>query len=227
MTEMPASLRGLHIGLDLDNTLIIYDRVFSEAVVELGLLPSDHGLATKTEIKSALISRAGNEDDWMRLQGQVYGRFIGRAILCPGAGDFLRMARGAGARLSIVSHKTRFGHFDPDRVDLWDAALGWLQSEGFFDAHGFGLDPADVHFRETRAEKIAQIATIGCEVFVDDLAEVLLDESFPAAAQKIWFNSDPKARARGSLTPRRSWAEIAQAIAAIAENGKQARASGT
>lgn len=150
----------------------------------------------------------------MRLQGQVYGRYIGRARLSEGVGDFLRSARAQGARISIVSHKTRFGHFDARQVDLWEAALDWLEGYGFFDARGFGLRRTDVHFRETRADKIARITEIACHAFVDDLAEVLLDERFPDAVHKIWFNRDAGALSKGTLVPHRSWTEIMSAIGA-------------
>ena len=201
-------MHNLHIGVDLDNTLINYDHVFAEVGVEIGLLPADYDHGAKEEIKAYLFSSPGGEEDWMRLQGQVYGRNIGRAKLFEGAEDFLKTACLNGARVSIVSHKTRYGHFDPDRIDLWDAALDWLDSRDFFGANGLDLDPNDVHFRETLDGKIEQISEIGCKFFVDDLPRVLNHERFPSNVGKFWFASTQAARAGCGLVPYRSWAEV-------------------
>ncbi len=50
-------MSGLHIGLDLDNTIIDYGGVFAEASVETGLLTPGHALTTKDEVRAHL--RAG------------------------------------------------------------------------------------------------------------------------------------------------------------------------
>jgi hypothetical protein len=212
MTVMLPTLRGLHIGLDLDNTLVIYDHVFGDAAVELGLLPIDHALSTKAAIKAHMLSNGGGEANWMRLQGQVYGRLIGRATLCEGAEEFLLWARSAGARVSIVSHKTHFGHVDADRINLWDAAYGWLERWSFFDQNSFNLARADVHFCETRADKIARISAIGCHVFVDDLLEVFQEKQFPASVHRIWYNRDPGEWALSGLVPHRNWLDVKASI---------------
>jgi hypothetical protein len=200
-----------HIGIDLDNTIIDYDDAFVLVGVEIGLLRVDAGLRTKDEVKSFLITRGRGERDWMRLQGQVYGRHIGKARPYEGVAEFFQTMRGHGARLSIVSHKTRLGHFDAD-ANLWDAAQDWLEQQGFFSASGLGLDPKDVHFLETREEKVAKIAAIDCEAFVDDLPEVLLHPSFPARTERFWLAGSKFAGHGVGLIPYRNWAEIREAI---------------
>ena len=180
-------MRKFHVGIDIDNTIIDYDSVFGPAGEELGMLPPGHGLQSKADVKSYIMTGPGGDEAWMRLQGQVYGRFISRAQLFDGVAAFLIMARSAGVRVSLVSHKTRYGHFDADRVDLRGAALGWLTEHGFFALDRFCLSSSDVHFTETRDEKIAIIAQIGCDVFIDDLVEVLVHDQFPRPVHKIWF----------------------------------------
>lgn len=203
-------MSAFHIGIDIDNTIIDYDQVFGPVGEEIALLHSGHGLRGKMEVKAFLTKGPNGEDDWMRLQGQVYGRCIGQAAMYEGVADFLRMARNAGARVSLVSHKTRYGHFDADRVDLWQAALSWLESHKFFAADGFGLARKDVHFRETRVAKIEAISQIGCNLFIDDLPEVLQHESFPPSVRRIWFaGSETQA---GGLHPHRDWSQIAVAV---------------
>jgi hypothetical protein len=209
-------MRGFHIGLDLDNTIISYDDAFGAVGVEIGLLPRALKLAGKDEVKSFLITPARGEQDWMRLQGQVYGRYIDRASLCEGVAEFLRTVRERGARVSIISHKTRYGHFDETRINLWDAASGFLDRHGFFSPDGFALDRNDLHFLETRDEKVAKIAAAGCQAFVDDLPEVLLHPAFPNETLPIWLAGNGASAATGALVAYRDWTEIRRALEKLA-----------
>jgi hypothetical protein len=203
-----------HVGLDLDNTIITYDAAFAKVGVDIGLLAAGHGLRTKEEVKAHLITPVRGEQDWMRLQGQVYGRHIGSAMLNEGVGEFIHAVRREGARISIISHKTRFGHFD-DEINLWEAARGFLDQQGFFAAHGFGLDPADLHFLETRDEKVAMIRKAACDAFVDDLPEVLVHQAFPKCTAAIWFAAQRPAADGAGLVPYRTWTDIGKKITAL------------
>jgi hypothetical protein len=193
------------IGLDLDNTIIDYERAFAPVAEEIGLIPKGTGLASKEEIKAALRG-TGGEEAWMRLQGQLYGRYIERATLYPGVADFVSAVMSHGAKVVIVSHKTRFGHFDAAGVDLHQAALGWLDRRGFFTQDG--LDRADVYFEETRSGKLARIAEIGCDLFVDDLPEIFHDPGFPRTAGKLWFAGDRPEDDGGGLKAYRNWGQL-------------------
>jgi hypothetical protein len=193
------------IGLDLDNTIIDYERAFVPVAEEIGLIPGGTDLASKEQVKAALRDAAG-EEAWMRLQGQIYGRYIERAAPYPGVTEFISAVVSQGARVVIVSHKTRFGHFDTARVDLHDATLGWLDRRGFFTPGG--LDRADVHFEDTRNGKLARIAEIGCDVFVDDLPEVFHDPGFPKTAEKLWFAGDRPEGDGGGLKAYRNWRQL-------------------
>jgi hypothetical protein len=214
-------MRIFHIGLDLDNTIINYDDAFAEVGAEIGLLPPHHGLRTKDEVKSFLINPGRGEQDWMRLQGQVYGSRINSAQLYAGVAEFIRAMQKNGARLSIISHKTKYGHFDAAQVNLLDAARGWLEQRGFFAEDGFNLDPKDVHFLETRDEKVATIVKIGCQIFVDDLPEVLLHPSFPAQALGFWFAGDKAASDGLGLVPYRNWTDIRKVIEKLMAAGER------
>lgn len=200
----------VRVGVDLDNTLIDYDAAFAEVGVELGLLPDDLAVATKLEVRSHLRAGEDGERQWMYLQGQVYGRFIDRARLYEGVPRFLAAIAGTGAEVWIVSHKTRYGHFDENRVPLWDAARGWLRSQGLFDDAALGLAPERVVFEETRANKIARIGALRCAIFVDDLPEVLGDPGFPTSVQPFWFAPEG-ARQDAGLQPYACWEEITDA----------------
>lgn len=203
------------IGIDFDNTIAGYDHVFAEAAVELGLGLAPAG-AGKAGVRDALRRLPDGESRWMRLQGQVYGRFMERARLIDGVGDFLRRCRSQGMPVAIVSHKTQYGHFDEARVDLRDAARRWMTAQGFFDPDGFGLDPTQVFFEPTRASKIARIAALGCTVFIDDLPEVLDDPDFPVVTERHLYR--PIGADGNDETVRRPyqvhhhWSRIADAV---------------
>ena len=203
----------LHIGVDLDNTIIDYDGVFGPVAEEMGLLARGAARASKEEVKAQLIDLDPSENLWMRLQGQVYGRRIGHARIYRGVADCLALARTKGARVSIVSHKTRHGHFDPFAVDLWEAACGWLTDQGFFDPDQLALSPADVHFEETREAKVARIGAIGCDIFIDDLPEVLLHPRFPPSVEAIWFAGDRIVPGVNGLFAYRAWRDILDNLA--------------
>lgn len=174
------------IGIDLDNTLIDYDQVFRMFAQERGLLDASFA-GGKDEVRAAIRALPDGELAWQRLQGVVYGKGVRRAVLFEGADAFLRRAREERIDVVIVSHKTEFGHYDPDRINLRSAALEWLQERGFFDNDGFGLCHEDVIFAATRSEKIGIIRKLGVDFFIDDLIEVLEDSDFPAEVTGILF----------------------------------------
>src|SRR5258708_30397862 len=103
-----------------------------------------------------------------------------------GVETFLRRCRAEGATVAVVSHKTEYGHFDPDRVNLRQAALDWMAGQGLLGGdHGVAL--ASVYFETTRAEKLRRIAALSLTHFIDDLEEVLTDRDFPPNVERILF----------------------------------------
>ena len=113
---------------------------------------------------------------WQQLQGQVYGAGIAGAALFDGVDGFLRRCAASMAiTVFIVSHKTEFGHYDPDarqsaprRARLDADARFLLRPVTSAIAAGARLSS-----RTTRAEKLDRIARLGCTHFIDDLEEVL------------------------------------------------------
>ncbi len=179
------------------------------------MLPPDRRGASKTEVREYLRRSAAGEADWMRLQGQVYGRYISRARLFEGVAGFVTSLRAAGATLTIISHKTRYGHFDSDRVDLWEASRHWLDERGFFDRTRLRFTRDEVLFDETREGKLAQIAAQGCVLFIDDLPEVLRHPAFPGVTRPLWFARAAHAEDGGGLTPYRDWKALTGAALAL------------
>src|SRR5882757_2518580 len=142
----------LRIGLDFDNTLITYDDVFLAMARERGLAASDFS-GRKQAIRDSIRLLPDGELSWQQLQGQVYGKGVARATMFDGVGSFLRQCKRRNVPVVIVSHKTEFGHHDPERVNLRQAALDWMTAQGFFNEYGIARE--NVYFEGTRQEKIA------------------------------------------------------------------------
>jgi|TARA_B100001964_G_scaffold131210_1_gene145002 hypothetical protein len=172
----------MRIGVDFDNTLAGYDHLFAEAARGRGWteVPLDRG---KQALRDALRAGPDGENNWRSLQAEVYGARMAEAKLMDGVADFFGHCRERGVTVSIVSHKTRYAAADPGGVDLHTASLDWMRLQGFF-GEGFGIDPAQVFFEASRAEKLARIAALECTHFIDDLEEVLLAPEFPKGVKR-------------------------------------------
>ncbi len=191
-----------HIGLDLDNTIIDYSEAFGSVGIHHGLLPREQVMVSKNAAKDYLLAQPNGMHDWMRLQGLVYGPQIHSARLYDGVEKFVLEADRRGHRISIVSHKTEKGHFDTSGTSLHDAALSFLRAAGLVGRDGT-ISEDDVHFLSTRDAKVRRIGEIGCDVFVDDLPEVLLHPEFPRGTKPVWF-AEPTENQMG-LTAVNNW----------------------
>jgi hypothetical protein len=201
----------MRIGLDFDNTIIRYDDVFRQAAIARGLVPAEfHG--TKQQVRDAIRLLPDGELQWQALQGYAYGKGIQGATLFAGLGDFLRCARARGDTILVVSHKTEYGHFDPDRVNLRRAAIQWMKGQGFFAEQGFSLLPGDVYFASTRSEKLSCIGDLACDVFIDDLEEVLADPQFPGSVRRILFSEQVEKNRDLPYEICRDWASIQEMV---------------
>lgn len=199
----------MHIGVDLDNTIICYDGLFARAAARLEL-PGIASNATKSEVRSQLRA-AGREDDWTRLQGVVYGQTIAEAQPYPGCLEFFRAARQRGWTLHIVSHRTRQPYLGTPH-DLHAAARSWLEQSGLVGDGTTQLPAAEVYLETTRAAKHQRIAQLSCRMFVDDLPEFLQHAEFPAGVEPILFDPQAVHESSPSLARITSWTELGRRV---------------
>ncbi len=196
----------MRIGIDFDNTIACYDGVFHAAALDRGLIPA--GLPNSKNAVRDHLNGSGRKDAFTELQGYVYGARMDLASLYPGLPDFLVRSRAQGCRIFIVSHKTRHPLLGP-RHDMHDAARRFL-------AENRVIGPSlvweqDVYFELTKEEKIARAAVLGCDLFIDDLPEILAMPGLPSATRRILF--DPAgSHAASGFECFRSWAEIGDAV---------------
>jgi hypothetical protein len=198
----------MRIGIDFDNTIACYDGVFHAAALERGLIPADLG-SGKNAIRDYLNGN-GRADDFTELQGYVYGARMELVAPYPGFAEFVAAASKAGHELCIVSHKTRHPILGP-KHDLHAAASGFLIERGLVGGDDGQIDPADVFFELTKEAKVARVAALGCQAFIDDLPEIFALPGFPGTTRGILFdpaNQFAELARQRKLDRRGSWTEI-------------------
>ena len=200
------------LGIDFDNTIINYDEIMYTLALNVGLIDSKIR-KNKKEIKDAIRKRGGDLR-WQEIQAQSYGKEIAQAVLNPGVWDFLMACKQQHVLLSIISHKTLVSNLVQHKVNLREAALSWMEKQGFFSNGGIGLEKDQIYFESSREEKINCIKKIGCNYFIDDLEEVFTEPSFPKTVKKILYIPHPEALPKNyflrDVTFFFSWQEIRQ-----------------
>lgn len=202
----------LRIGLDFDNTLACYDKVFASAAKEQKLI-SENWTGSKKELRDYIRTLDTGELIWQKIQGKVYGKFMSQATLFSGVAEFLWKCKLNRAEVFIVSHKTPYGHYDEEKINLRTAALEWMRQKKFFDLEEFQIPFENVFFAETRAEKVRKINELELSFFIDDLVEVFEEGNFSSNTQKILFgNLSAENHPIEKLTCFNSWKKISDSI---------------
>jgi len=197
----------MRIGIDFDNTIACYDGVFHRAALERGIVPVD--LPRSKNAVRDYLNGSGRKDEFTELQGHVYGARMDLVSCYPGVHDFIRAARRSGHVLSVVSHKTRNPILGP-KYDMHVSARDFLVSQRLV---GTGmLDPDHIHFALTKEEKVARAAVLDCEVFIDDLPEILAMPGFPAGFRAILFDPGGSFLHQQVFERHSSWADIERAL---------------
>jgi len=195
----------VRIGIDFDNTIVNYDRVFYKVALERGYI-SQELAATKLVVREHL-RRLNKEDLWTEIQGYVYGSRMSDADAYPGAIEFLTWTRDREIESVIISHKTQYPYLGPP-YDLHQAARNWIRDR-LRTTNGTLLADDQVYFETTKEAKLARVRQMDCDVFIDDLPDVLLAPAFPGKVSRILF--DPlgyhKHKADGLLVVAH-WREI-------------------
>jgi hypothetical protein len=196
----------VRIGLDFDNTIVCYDEAIAVLANEMFSLPSDLP-STKLALRDYL-KREQRESEWTIFQGALYGPGMNYANPFPHAIEAMRCLATQGHSLHIISHRSVRPYAGPN-YDLHASARHWiettLQPEGLF------LD-GEVYFYETRESKISAIEKVRCQIFLDDLPEVLDDAMFPIDTIGLWFFPDSTKSNVGGKRVVRIWSELPSLI---------------
>lgn len=202
----------MRIGIDLDNTIICYDRIFHKIAVERGLI-TEAFTPEKQTIRDHIRTLPDGETAWTALQAEVYGPRLSDAEAFPDVFDVMRKWHGQGHELFIVSHKTRYAAADIEETcDLRLAALEWLSNNRIVDHAQAPVPAGNVYFEDARPAKCRRIGTLGCEVFIDDLTEVFLEDTYPHHVRGILFQADKVPGLPDTLVTAASWRDVADAV---------------
>ena len=112
----------------------------------------------------------------------------------------------------IVSHKTKYSNLGESPANFRTAALGWLESRGFFDPDGFALERNHVSFHDTREEKVERIRSLKLTHFIDDLEELFREPLFPKGVERILFAPDGPSFPEDLIHSFASWGEIVERL---------------
>ncbi len=191
------------IGLDFDNTIACYDQVIARLSKEKFDLPADVA-PTKLGVRDYLRA-AGREPEWTEFQGHLYGPGMDYAEPFSAAIETIAALQDQGHTTFIISHRTKHPYAGP-KFDLHASAKAWVTSKLVLGSrHLFAAD--QVFFNESRDEKIALIKTLACDIFLDDLSDVLGDPKFPASTKKLWF-SEQAPQASSDMVQIKHWNEV-------------------
>jgi len=186
----------MRIGIDLDNTLADYSTPIARLCREYGVCST--GLNAKLTLREHLREH-GREAEWTNLQGEIYGPLMPEARLFPGAAEFLSRAMGSGSECFVVSHRTRHP-IAGQAYNLHQSARLWLQ--------GQGLGDIAVYLEESKISKLTRIGSLGPDVFIDDLPELLGDRAFPVGVRPVLFDPARSHTADWIGQACASWSEL-------------------
>jgi len=193
----------IKLGLDFDNTLIDYDEVFYKIAFQKGLIPKSID-RNKASVRTYLVNK-NREEEFILLQGEVYGSKILEAKQSEGMLETLNLLKNNGVELIIVSHKTKYPYAG-ERYNLHNAAKDWLVKNKFFDIDYLAMDEKNVFFEVTKEKKIDRIHQLKINFFIDDLESIL--QLISDDVQKILYNpNNIKPKLKG-IKELNKWREL-------------------
>ncbi|NQT72542.1 MAG: hypothetical protein HQ553_07195 [Chloroflexi bacterium] len=197
------------IGIDFDNTLVTYDESIYRFALERCLIQPEME-KNKKKIRDSIRQLIDGENKWRTVQAAVYGPRMEEAQLIDGVKDFFQECKHRGAKIYIVSHKTKYASQDETKTNLREAALWWMKINKFFDSDGLGLRPNEIYFEATLQEKIERIKELECSHFIDDLEETFNEDIFPNDVVKILYATRDAGKVLSGVCLLSSWEEISE-----------------
>ena len=139
------------LGLDFDNTLVRYDKIFHELALEKGLI--DDSLPIEKKAIRDYLHKRGEDEEFTLLQGEVYGLRILEAEPAEGMLDAIHKLKEKQVDMTLISHKTRTPYKGP-AYDLREMAMQWLEKHNITKILNKNGKENNIHFAETKEEKM-------------------------------------------------------------------------
>lgn len=191
------------IGFDFDNTIIDYSHLFSEVARKKKLIKKNQKF-DKKKLKDYLLKN-NKEKDWTIIQGEVYGKEIMKAKLYSGFDKVFRFLLKKGAKVYIVSHKTKYP-YQGKKINLRNAASAWIKKNIIEKNKDLNFSLKNIYFENNIKKKINRIKILKCNVFVDDLITIL--DLLPKEVDKFLFNPSFNKTKNKKYESIKSWSKI-------------------
>lgn len=196
----------IKLGLDFDNTLIMYDQLFYKLALEKEFIDNNFPVS-KLEIRE-LLRRQGRDEEFTFLQAEVYGPRIFEADISQEMIKTLLALKNQEIEMLIISHKTKKPYKGPP-YELRNYALEWLQKNKFFSLDGLAWQKNQVFFESTKEDKAKRIIQLGCTHYVDDLPEIL--DLLPENISRIHYSpNNVSTWKKGPIL--KSWEQLKEVI---------------
>ena len=154
------------IGLDFDNTIISYQKIFYKLALKKKIIPKNIS-KEKNSVKKYLLAK-NLENEWTQIQGEAYGSEIVYAKPYPGLIEFLKYIKKNKFKVYIVSHKTIYP-YKGEKINLRNSAFEWIKQ---YDIIKY-IPKRNIYFENSINSKVRKIKQLKCDLFIDDLPSVL------------------------------------------------------
>ena len=134
------------LGIDFDNTIVIYDELFYKVALERNLIPINFS-KNKLKIRNYL-RKQNKENEFTNIQSEVYGKRIIDANAAPNIFEALKKISN-DYEINIISHKTKYPYAG-EKYNLHLAAINWLEKNNFFSISGLNIKHKDIYFLPTK-----------------------------------------------------------------------------
>jgi hypothetical protein len=191
------------VGFDFDNTIINYTNSFIKLSRKKNLVPEDKN-KDKISIRNYLREK-NIEDQWTILQGEVYGKNIMDAEIFKDVLEAFEYLLKNNIKIKIISHKTKYPYIG-EKIDLRLSAFRWIEERILNKIQNRNFSKSDIFFENTIAEKINKIKELSCDIYVDDLPEIL--DQLPKKIQKILFSPIHNIQENYNFKVMKSWSEF-------------------
>ena len=171
------------IGIDLDNTIAIYDQLVRN---QANLLNVPFEFKSKKEIADYLRD-IDSEEEWTKLQGLIYGPLMDYAKVANGFLDTLGELIERNFEIIIISHRTNYSEYD-GLYDLHYFANKWIEKNIISISEKNKIKK--IIFAESIEQKIEHISRENITYFIDDLPKILNHVKFPKNTKKILYSNE-------------------------------------
>ena len=183
---MPKKINISKIGIDLDNTIVDYDKAYIHISKSLNLNVSN---TSRDAIKDFFKNSPDGDYYWQEFQSILYTSGLEYAQVPEGLLDFLNFCNDKKIEIYIVSHKTKTTPKEFGEIDLINPAINWLNVQKITPLK---IRPENIFFCETQLAKIQKINQLEVDMFIDDLEEIIYHSSLHKSVEGILYSKTQK-----------------------------------